>query len=94
MSPHYTDWQIDQLSCECVFHRYHVAHICECGALYSHSQADCDKHRMHDCLSFDPKEYKHGDKARDVFDRLVAAGTVDLFAPAFRKVYDRFAEED
>ena len=34
--------------CDCIVHRYHVAHICECnGEIFAHSQAQCDQHRFH-----------------------------------------------
>jgi len=26
---------------------YDVFHICSCGTVYSHSQGDCDEHRLH-----------------------------------------------
>ena len=26
---------------------YDVFHICSCGVVYSHSQGDCDEHRLH-----------------------------------------------
>ena len=32
------NWQIDQLDCECAIHRYHVAHLCECGCVLDHGK--------------------------------------------------------
>jgi hypothetical protein len=82
------DWQVNQRNCQCWFHRYHAAHICECGKLYDHSQGSCDEHRQHKCVSFDTKYYKHGDKAKDVFDRLMVMGIMPYGTDSFRAVYD------
>ena len=58
--------------CECLIHRYHVAHICGCGKLISHSQAEMDQHRTHEgeWLDFDPDIYEHGDTADDILRKL------------------------
>ena len=60
------------LRCECLIHRYHVAHICGCGKLISHSQAEMDQHRTHEgeWLDFDPDIYEHGDTADDILRKL------------------------
>ncbi len=67
-----TEERRDPESCECLFHRYHVVHICACGKLISHSQAEMDEHRGHG-----PKEsypaalYHHGDAAKDLRARVL-----------------------
>ena len=73
--------------CPCLFHRYHIAHICECGQLYSHSQSECDEHRFHDCISFDSGFYQHGDTAKGVFDKLTFYGVLPYGTKAMEKVY-------
>lgn len=90
---YFTDWQLEQAGCECVIHRYHVAHLCSCGRVISHSQADWDTHRFHEhMINFEPKQYKHGDSFRDVFDRLSVAGTLPYGTPAFEAIYTLLAE--
>lgn len=89
---YYFDWQANQAGCDCEFHRYHIAHICECGALYPHIQADCDTHRAHDCIGVDPTFIKHGDTASAVFDRLMLLGLLPYGEAAYGKVYDKMAE--
>jgi hypothetical protein len=91
-SYYYTDWQAEQMGCACEYHRYEVAHICECGALHSDSPADSDAHRAHDGLTFDSKLVKHGDSARDVFDRLQVIGLLPYGTEAYGKVYDYMAD--
>lgn len=89
------DWQIDQLGCECPIHRYHVAHLCECGKVISHSQADWDAHRFHgEMINFSPEQYRHGDSFREVFDRLHARGTLPYGESSFERIYSILAEED
>jgi len=82
------DWQIEQIGCQCIVHRYHVAHICECGKLYSHSQGDCDEHRGHDCINFDPFFYRHGSKAKDTLDLLNVMGLLPYGSEALTKVFN------
>jgi len=49
-------------TCECLYHRYHVVHICACGKLIDHSQDTMDKHREHGGMEGYPSDlYKHGD---------------------------------
>ena len=54
--------------CECQYHRYHVVHVCGCGKLHSHSQADCDAHRRctGESITLNSDQYVHGDTADDV----------------------------
>ena len=71
-----TEWQFDQMACDCPFHRYHVMHLClDHGKAISHSQADCDQHRDCRLLSCDPIDWQHGDTTQTFVDRLLAAGT-------------------
>lgn len=57
--------------CECTIHRYHCAHVCECGQIASHSQSSWDYHKFHgSMLTFDVALYAHGDTAEDVLRKL------------------------
>jgi len=90
---HYTDWQIDQLGCECLEHRYHVVTICGCGKLISHSQAECDEHRLHpNGINIPSEWYKHGDTASELFDRMSAYGLLPYGTEGFEAVYAVLAE--
>lgn len=96
MSIYVADSQTESFACmnnktPCPMHLYHVAHLCECGKLYSHSQSDCDRHRQHRCINFDPIHYSHGETARDVFDKLAVMGTLPYGTESFDAVYDYFA---
>lgn len=87
------DWQLEQLGCDCPIHRYHVAHICACGEVISHSQSAWDAHRFHGgMLNFSPEWYKHGDTSEEVFDRLHVFGELPYFEPIFRQLWQRFAD--
>lgn len=78
--------------CECLVHRYHVAHLCACGEIISHSQAAWDAHKFHaGMIDFDPELYKDGMTASELFDTLMVYGT-DVFAPGYRAVYGYFAD--
>jgi len=74
---------------------YHVAHICKCGKLCSHSQGEFDDHLKYcEFISFPTEEYyNEGDTAAIVFDRLIAYGAINLDNPAWEKVYMYFANE-
>jgi hypothetical protein len=80
-----------QAGCECLIHRYHVAHVCECGKLYPHSQAACDEHRSHVCLNIDSDLVEHGDTGDNVFDFLIVTG-LGVRQPHFQEVHHAFAE--
>ena len=77
-----------QENCECLIHRYHVAHICECGKLYSHSQGECDEHRGHQCINFPSGDYLHGWSAHEMFDCLTVQGTLPYGTDEYKAVYD------
>ena len=83
-----------QEHCACPIHRYHVAHLCECGILYSHRQSECDEHRGHACVNFEPDAYMHGWTAREMFDDLMVKGALPLGTSACEKVCDFFAQEE
>ena len=87
-----TNWQQEQKECECLIHRYHCAHLCECGQLFAHSQSQCDEHRQHDYITFDSELYKHGNTAKDMFDRLSIMGLLPYGTEAYEKVYNYAAE--
>ena len=87
------EWQLNQIGCECLIHRYHIAHICSCGKLLSHSQGDWEVHKNHKMISFNPIEYRHGTTAKEVYDRLIAFGYVlGGGTEEERAVYDYFAK--
>lgn len=71
----------------CSIHRYPVAHICPCGAIISHSQADWDEHRFHKAAKhvlnddgqmflFPSRFYEHGDTVEELLNRLLVEGLV------------------
>lgn len=48
--------------CDCLYHRFHVVHICACGKIIPHSQASWDDHRFHGGMEdFSSRLYTHGD---------------------------------
>ncbi len=88
-----TDWQSKQEGCTCKIHRYHVAHLCSCGRLISHSQGDWDSHKHHTAMiDVDPTWYRHGDTSDDTFGRLNAYGLLPYFDPNYTDVYIGFAD--
>ena len=89
------DWQFDQRNCTCLIHRYHVAHICICGKIISHSQADFNQHKNHGgLLNFDPVWYKHGDTVTTLWDRLHGYGLLDYFNPDYTEIYMALCEKE
>lgn len=54
--------------CDCIYHRYHVVHVCPCGQLISHSQSAWDAHRLHqgEWVTLDSSKFEHIDTAEDV----------------------------
>ena len=89
----YTDWQIDQLGCDCIYHRYQTVYICGGGKLVSHSQADWDVHRLHpNGINIDSKWYKHDDTASKLFDRMTVYGLLPYGTNEFDTVYSRMAD--
>ncbi len=87
----FNEWQFKQLGCDCIVHRYHVAHLCACGTVLDHSQGTWNRHRAHRMLNFSPKQYKHGWGFSETFDYLSAMGLIDLFAEAYPAVYEATA---
>jgi len=63
--------------CSCMIHRYHVAHICACERIISHSQGDWDKHKhceeiyRKEMLNFPSSLYEHGDLPTDIYRKLI-----------------------
>ena len=57
--------------CDCIYHRYHVVHVCGCGALISHSQGDWNEHRLHEgeMVTLDSAKYQNGDTAETVVEK-------------------------
>ena len=78
--------------CECLIHRYHIAHICECGKLYSHSQRACDEHRGHRCINFPSGDYLHGWTVSEMYDYLAVRGMLPYGTDTHEVVYDKMAE--
>ena len=76
------------MKCDCMIHRYHIAHICECGHLLSHSQGDMNEHRHHEMIDFAPEEYKHGQTASQVYNWLQVKGVLPYGTKAHEAVYD------
>lgn len=93
MSETYTDQQFKNMNCSCIIHRYHVAHVCECGKLYSHSQTDCDTHRGHKCVNIPARDVNHGMTAWEAFELLAVRGTLPYGTESFQAVYDYFASK-
>ena len=62
---------VAEKGCECRYHRYHVVHICGCGEVISHSQADWDAHRHHNpqMRTIPSSLYRHGDTAETLLTR-------------------------
>lgn len=85
----YTGQEYENKICECVFHRYNQVHICTCGELISHSQADFDAHRLHaGFINIEAIHYNHGDTASILFDRMQGYGLLPYGTPEFEKVYN------
>ena len=61
--------------CECLIHRYHVAHICQCGEIIAHSQSAWDYHKNHgEMVSFNPTlHYAHGDSVETLRAKIALA---------------------
>ncbi len=82
-------------SVPCMYHRYHVVHICGCGKLHSHSQGDCDAHRLHKIGIDIPSEYYyHGDTADMLFNRLQIYGLLPYGTKGLENVYDFMADTE
>jgi hypothetical protein len=78
-----------------MYHRYHVVHICSCGKLYSHSQAECDEHRLHPIGIDLPSYYlEHGDTAKTLFDRISKWGLMPYGTEGYHNVYDYMANNE
>lgn len=74
-----TDQELENLTCTCPYHRYHVMHICmKHGRAFTHSQADCDDHRGCTCLTQPSSKWQHGDTTQTFVDRLYVLG---IFGP-------------
>lgn len=75
------------IKCECLIHRYHVAHLCACGEVISHSQGDFDSHKHHGgMIGFHPDLYEHGDGFTDVWERLGREGKLPTDSREFEVV--------
>jgi hypothetical protein len=94
--PH--DYQTEECinsSCPCLAHRYHVVHICGCGELYTHSQGDCNDHRLHPVgIDIPSRFYNHGETARGLFDKLMVYGLLPYGAKGLENVYSSMAERE
>ena len=69
MTQTYTDQELKNYLCDCAIHRYHVAHLCSCGTIVSHSQNMWNEHRRHDMLNFNPTCFTHGDSFSEIFNK-------------------------
>jgi hypothetical protein len=79
----------------CMMHRYHVVHICGCGTLHSHSQGDCNDHRLHPIgISIPARFCNHGETAHDLFDKLTVYGLLPYGTKGYENVYSYFAEHE
>ena len=63
------------MACDCLFHCYHVVHICDCGQLIPHSQAAWDEHKDHNGMyTISSDLYQHGDTPETLRQRVEESG--------------------
>jgi hypothetical protein len=79
----------------CVIHRYHVVHLCGCGKLYSHSQGDCNEHKLHPIgINIPSRFYNHGETAKQLLDKLQVYGLLPYGENGLNNVYFYFSDNE